>query len=357
VGYGPAGADHRARTRAHPRLQRARQSSRAETRTALLGTPGSIAERSNAQGTRFWVHRYSDAAGARREDYLGTIDDDATARRVSELRATIAATNATISRVRLLARAGYAVVDKKAFFTLASLHNNGLFHAGAFLVGSHAYGALLNGLGVRAVPYATEDDDIARREALALPAVPSFLEMLRATGVELVAVPDLDHHKPATSYQELGASHFRVDLLVPAKDDSYPIVPVPELKAHATGLPYLAYLLGASQMVPVLSAHGIVAIRVPTPERYAVHKLLVSQIRGSANAKVDKDLHQAATLIHALADRLPGAVQDALSALPASAHRPVRRGVKALRSHLPKTAEAAWESLEDADPTGLRRPS
>ena len=245
-------------------------------------------------------------------------------------------------------RAGYAVADKKAFFTLASLHNYGVFRAGAFLVGSHAYGALLNALGVRAVPYATDDVDIARREALALPEVPSFLEMLRATGVELIAVPELDRRAPSSSFKERGASHFRVDLLVPAKGRDYAVIPVPELKAHATGLPYLAYLLGASQIVPILSTHGIVATRVPTPERYALHKILVSQLRGSAHPKVDKDLHQAAVLIDALAERAPGAMEDAIAASPTAARRTLTRGIKALRAHLPRTAEAAWESLQTA---------
>lgn len=59
----------------------------------------------------------------------------------------------------------------------------------------------------------------------------------------------------------------------------YPTTPVPELKAHAKGLPYLAYLLGASQEIPVLSTHGVVMVRVPVPERYALHKLIDSRLR------------------------------------------------------------------------------
>ena len=57
---------------------------------------------------------------------------------------------------------------------LASLHNHGLFRVGALLIGSHAFGVLLNVLGVKAVPYATEDVDIARREQLATPGYPHF---------------------------------------------------------------------------------------------------------------------------------------------------------------------------------------
>jgi hypothetical protein len=141
----------------------------------LLGTPGTLAKRTNETGTHFWVHRYSDALNRRQEMYLGKVGDPEIERRISSMREMIATANATIARVRLLARAGFATIDRKAYFTLASLHNRGLFRAGALLVGSHAYDALLNAVGVRATPYATEDVDIARREALALPGVPGFL--------------------------------------------------------------------------------------------------------------------------------------------------------------------------------------
>jgi len=321
------------------------ESSVSTLREAFLGTPGSLDERTNENGTRFWVRRYSDAVGRRLEAYLGKVDDPDTLAKVSDLRAQIEGANAVISQVRLLARAGFVTVDRKAYGTLASLHNHGLFRAGALVIGSHAYGALLNALGVKAVAYSTEDVDIARREALALPGVPPFIEMLRATGIKFFKVPQLDCRMPSTSFAEPGGSRLRVDLLVPSSNYTYPTIPVPELQAHAKGLPYLAYLLGASQEVPILSPHGAVMVRVPVPERYAIHKLIVSQLRAKTSAKPEKDLRQAATLIEALVERFPGAIEDALAAVPKSAARYIKRGVAALERHLPEGAEAAWEAL------------
>jgi hypothetical protein len=321
------------------------ESTAAEQREAFLGTPGTVTQRINENGTQFWVHRYSDAVGTRHETYVGKADDPTVASQVELLRSRIEAANATIARVRLLARGGFATVDRKAYYTLASLHNHGLFRAGALLIGSHAYGALLNALGVRAVPYSTEDVDIAGREALALSGIPAFLEMLRATGIEFFEIPQLDRGNPPTSFAERGGSRLRVDLLVPSSNADYPIIPVPELRAHATGLPYLAYLLGASQEVPILSSHGVVLLRVPLPERYAVHKLIVSQLRAKTTGKPEKDLRQAATLFEVVAERFPGAVEEALTAVPKSAVRYVTRAVKAIQSHLPTSAEAAWEAL------------
>jgi hypothetical protein len=311
----------------------------------FLGSPGTLAERTNENETRFWAHRYSDGVGRRVEVYLGKVGDPEVVMQVDALRARIESANAVIGQVRILARSGFATVDRKTYSTLASLHNHGLFRAGALLIGSHAYGALLNALGVKAVAYSTEDVDIARSATLALSDVPSFIEMLRATGIEFFEVPQLDCRAPSVSFAERGGSRLRVDLLVPTRGDDYPTIPVPELKAHARGLPYLAYLLGASQEVPILSPHGAVMVRVPVPERYAVHKLIVSQQRAKTSSKPEKDLRQAATLIEALVDRFPGALEDALSAVPKSAARQVKQATVALKRHLPATATLAWESL------------
>src|SRR5579863_1520789 len=256
---------------------------------AFLGTPGNLTLRKNESGTEFWVHRYSNAIGERQEVYLGTDEDPSAKARLESLRQRIEEANSTISRVRVLARAGFATVDRKTYSTLASLHNHGLFRAGAVLIGSHAFGALLNALGVKAVPYATEDVDIARPEALVVPEIPAFIDMLRNTGIEFFEVPALNRRQHATSYKEGGASRLRVDLLVPSPGEGYPTIPVPELKAHAKGLPYLRYLLADSQEVPVLSPHGVVLVRVPVPERYAIHKLIVSQLRSKSSSKPGKD--------------------------------------------------------------------
>jgi hypothetical protein len=142
-----------------------------------------------------------------------------------------------------------------------------------------------------------------------------------------------------------GGSRLKVDLLVPSPDETYPTIRVPELNAYAQGLPYLKYVLSNSQEAPILSPHGVVMVRVPVPERYAIHKLMVSQLRGTASSKAAKDLRQAATLLEAVVERFPGAIEDALSAVPKSAGRYLRRAIPALKRHLPASAEAVWDAL------------
>jgi hypothetical protein len=45
-------------------------------------------------------------------------------------------------------------------------------------------------------------------------------------------------------------------------------------------------------------------------------------------------------------ERFPGAIEEALSAVPKSAERYLRRAMLALKRHLPASAEGAWDALQ-----------
>ncbi|MCO4876585.1 nucleotidyltransferase domain-containing protein [Paraburkholderia caribensis] len=136
-------------------------------------------------------------------------------------------------------------------------------------------------------------------------AAGGLLDILQQTGIRFVEMPGLDRSAAATSFKEAGASRFYVDLLVPSSDENFTIRPVPELKAHATVLPYLTYSLGTSQNGVLLSRHGAAPVRVPDANRFAVHKLLVSQLRTNDSTKSLKDLKQAAVVIGFLGEHHP----------------------------------------------------
>jgi hypothetical protein len=308
-------------------------------REVFVGTAGLVIKRTNAAGFTFYAHQFYDGEGKQRERYVAgpvgspEADDAATA-----LRSRIEELKALVPSLRMLGREGYNLVDAKTYATLASLHNHDVFTAGGMLIGSHAYGVLLNRLGIRAAPYATEDIDIARREALAFDKLPEhgFLQMLTDSGIEFFEVPELDRKKPPTSFKQRGRSRFHVDLLVPSKDESFPVVAVPELKAHATGLPYLSYLLAESQIAMLMAREGCCAVRVPLPERFAVHKLVISRLRTGRDAKAGKDLLQASVLSAALAESHPGAIESAVAVLP-----------KRARKHLAVAVEVARKVIKD----------
>ncbi len=317
-------------------------------RQAFEGTAGTVIERTNAGGFRFYAHQSYDGDRRKREAYLaGPVGDAKADAAAEELRGRIREMKDLVPSLRLLGREGFSLVDARVYATLASLHNHGVFAAGGMLVGSHAYGVLLNRLGVRAVPYMTEDIDVARGAALQFETPPeeSFLDMLQDSGVEFVAVPSLDRKKPSTSFKQRGRSPFHVDLLAPSGNETFAVVAVPELKAHATGLPHLDFLLAESQTAMLMAREGCCTVRVPLPERFAVHKLIVSRLRAGREAKSERDVAQACVLAAALADGHPGAIESAAAAVPRQARKPFKQGLESARRWLEKDYPRAWEEL------------
>lgn len=324
------------------------ESAAAQQVEAFLGTAGSVIKRTNAAGFAFYAHQFYDAGGKQRERYLaGPVGDPHAEAAAAALRTRILETKVLVPTLRMLGREGFSLVDSATYATVAALHNHGVFTAGGMMIGSHAYGVILNRMGIKSKPYATEDIDLARREKLTFeqPLDRGLLEILRETGIDFVEVPQLRRKAPSTSFKKAGRSQFRLDLLVPSPDDTYPIVPVPELRAHATGLPALKYLLAESQTGALLSREGCCAVRVPLPERFAVHKLIVSKLRTGRQAKSDKDVEQASVLCAALAALHPGAIEEAVAAVPKRATKTFKAALETVRPILETAAPRAWEEL------------
>ena len=317
----------------------------------FAGSAGSISVRKNQAGSEYYVRRHYDGSGRQKETYIGLVgeaDDNAIS-----LREQIKEVKDIQKEVRLLMREGFQSADAPSYATLASLHLHGVFAAGATLVGSHAFGIILNQMGVQADAYATEDIDVARREALAFETLPAkaFIDMLRDSGIHFVEVPQLDVRLPSTSFKQQGKSRFHVDLLVPSSNNEIGLAPVPELQAHATTLPYLAFILGQTQLSTLIASEGVCPVRVPVAERFAIHKMLVSQLRTNREAKSDKDLYQAAVLVAALGDLYPGAIEAAVGDAPVSARRYLQKALPLVMAHLEEHPRAA-EELEGAVQAG-----
>jgi hypothetical protein len=89
-------------------------------------------------------------------------------------------------------------------------------------------------------------------------------------------------------------------------------VMVEELGCGAAALGFQEYL--AEETINVVALHGPgVNVRVPTPTRFAIHKLLVAQERNRTElAQKQKDLRQAKELIQVLVQADENAFQDDL---------------------------------------------
>lgn len=299
----------------------------ATQRRVLAGTPGMLKERVR-KDTRYWVREYIRVDGRKTDEHLGTTATVGE-KRVRELRTEIELAKALASGSSTLRLLGYQRAERNAAAVLGALFNRGLFNAGLTLVGSHAYGVLLNELGIVAAGYRTRDIDLARaqRLELALPARLDLQQVLDESGLPFHPIPGMPSHRPSASYKLPGSQALAVDLLVSGRSAG-DIVQVRELGAHAQTVPFLEFLIEEPIDAILLSPNQVVPLRVPAPERFVLHKLYSSQSRRDTRDKVRKDLEQAAVLAAAVEEETPGRLRDVYRAFPAKGRSVLARALR-----------------------------
>jgi hypothetical protein len=277
---------------------------------------------------RYW-YLYISVGSTRREHYLGEettelldlIDDEKTLWESNsddrELRQRL---------VNMLIGGGMIAVGRDEGKVISLLERNGVFLAGAVLVGTTAFRAYANMLGVSwASDTGTQDVDVAadNRYSLALPRPRSQINLSQAildSGMGFFEVPALNRKQPSTSFKIRGRD-FIVDVLAPMKGrETTRPVHLTNFGTYASPLRDLEYLLQDIQPTVLLYEHGIM-INVPAPGRFAIHKCAISQKRSAAlAAKSSKDLSQAEQLFQVLLENRP--LDIALAYGAAKAHGP-----------------------------------
>ncbi len=196
---------------------------------------------------------------------------------------------------------------------VAVLARSGVFTLRSVLVGTVAYQVYPAMLGIR-LPGAllqTSDVDVAQFTSVSIATgdeTPPMILVLRSADKTFREIPNTTGHGSATSYGARGG--VRVDFVTPNEgpETDAPRM-LPSLNTNAQPLRFLDFLIRDPAPAVLLHASGIY-VHVPAPERYAVHKLILSLYRPAAIAKRDKDLRQAERLIEALAERRPGELKD-----------------------------------------------
>ena len=328
---------------AHAKYQDVKQLARSQGRI-LSGTPGTLKQRTRA-GNRYWVREYIRVDGKKTDAYVGPVSStqDATVGRLKNEIDLARALAAGSAQLRLF---GYQRIDRKPAAVIEVLANRSLFRAGLVLVGSHAYGALLNELGIGAPGYKTHDIDLARAQplSLALPAGSNLRSLLGETGLSFVPVPGMPSHRHSASLKLPGADSLAVDLLVPG-NKAGEVIAVKELGAYAQAIPLLDFLIEEPLDAVVLSPNQVIPLLVPAAERFALHKFFSSQSRRAGDRdKVRKDLEQAAAITAAIEEDTPGSLQDAFRGMPRAGKPAVKRGFLAA-SRLLEAHQQAKETL------------
>ncbi|MPZ46203.1 MAG: hypothetical protein GEV05_23025 [Betaproteobacteria bacterium] len=313
----------------HTAYAQAKEIALAQAAVPLL-TAGSLQTEERSGGKFVYRYRY-DASGRRINEYLGAATDPQTAVKAERAREEIAEQAAIAEHSRRLRKIGFYSADNSTLVTVASLFNAGVFGGGGVLVGTHAYGAILNELGVLASPFPmTEDVDVASGRSIELAALPQggLLALLRQTGLPFHEVPALERGGPATSFKVRGRN-LKVDLLVPARGKPYVPVLVPELDAHAIALPYLQYLLRSTISSVLIGRDRIVPVTVPHPGWFCLHKLALYALRtGAENPKREKDVYQGAALAMALAHKQDFLLIEAIESMDSKLKAAIRPGVE-----------------------------
>lgn len=285
---------------------------------ALEGAPFRVTR----AGRNYWyANRRSAAGAAPRQRYLGPDTEDVR-NRIATMRANVL-DDAEFRRiaqglVAQLRSGGLPTLRREPGSLLRALSRSGVFRLGGTLVGTHALQQYEIELGVRLFSdrdrnwaIETKDVDIASFEKLSMviedKAEPDLNDVL--TGLGFRPANSLEPRTP-TSWT-LPGGVYAIDFLTPSFAETEGPVKLAALNVWAHSLHFLDFLIKEPIPSVLLYMEGLL-VQIPRPERYAVHKLIVSQ-RRSVKTKVNKDVAQARALIHALSELRPYELRVALA--------------------------------------------
>jgi hypothetical protein len=278
------------------------------------------------------------ADGVNRQVYLGPLDERTKGvverfnRTKQEAAGQLAEIDAT---ARMLRGSGLPRLDPVEWRVLSALAADGIFRVGGVLVGTVGYRCIAGLLGAR-LPSAsavTADVDIAG-DTMPIAVTSQIVRPQTALDRLEMGFSPMVGTDPALHGARFMSRHgeFKVEFLTPlvGRDLGKKTV-IRQFGVPAIPLRFLDYLIERSQPALALGRRPML-VRVPSPARYAVHKLIVSRERRSP-LKSQKDLEQSFDLQRALAlldpERLEEAFRDARKRGPGWAQR-VDAGMKAM---------------------------
>lgn len=268
-------------------------------------------------GRRYWYDRYRIGTETH-ERYLGE-DTPELARRIDRHRALSEERRLRLRErarlVRLLRSERYLGLDGASGSLIAALARTGVFRLGGVLVGTVAFRLYEGELGLRLSLdelAMTNDIDVASFEKLSLAigdtVTPTIGEALAE--LDFTPAPSLQNDKVWRWKQSPGET--LVEFLTPSFDDEEALRELPALGVSAQSLHFLNYLIAEPLYAAAIYREGLL-VRIPRPERFAIHKLIVADRRldGPDSAKARKDLMQAELLVTVLAEDRPSDLQEA----------------------------------------------
>jgi hypothetical protein len=260
------------------------------------------------RGRRYWYFQVTQEDGTRKQRYVGPETPELLERIKShkEARSEQRDRHALVST--LVRSARLRPPEAPIGQIVEALAEAGVFRLRGVLVGTVAYQIYSAMLGIRLSLEGgrTSDVDIAQFRHVSVAVeerVPTILDMLRKVDASFRAVPHMRDQRSVTSY--VAKTGIRVDFLTPNRGpDTDAPAPLPALGTDAQQLRFLDFLIRDPEPAVLLYGEGIYVL-VPSPERYAVHKLIVARRRNLGVGKINKDLEQSEALLDALVQKRP----------------------------------------------------
>ncbi|MFC3108616.1 GSU2403 family nucleotidyltransferase fold protein [Undibacterium arcticum] len=290
-----------------------------EMTNALAGLKGSF-QKLERKGKSYWYFAYRDTDQRTRMAYVGP--DEARVQALVAKFAEIRQDKPLAPAARSAIALGCTPVAPKHFRIIKRLAEYGFFRAGGILIGTHAFLAIGNMLGVRWLAgAATLDVDFAhagRNVSVALPASIKLDVLGALESLEMGLLPITQFNGSAgAQYRNPKDQELRIDFVTSMTRDNKTVV-LPDLNLALEPLKFMEFSLEQTTQGCVFGNAGSCAVNLPAPERFAVHKLIVYGERPvSERVKSKKDLLQAASLAsyfseNGQADVFNAAWQDAL---------------------------------------------
>lgn len=272
----------------------------------------------NIKGITYWYYQ-TKSGGETKQKYIGR-ESESLRKEIERAKAQSASLKAILSeRQRLVAMLGVggATLEKgRPVKILASMADAGLFSSGGVLVGSFAYACYGNMLGVML------NDELSRTSDMDFSVERKMEIGIKRAMLDEIRMADPSFKSPAQSYPSMPAfdlvapDGFKVEFLTTKEHaaDREPIM-IERFMLHAQPLEFMDYLIENTQRAVLLSGAGVPVV-IPSPGRFALHKLAVSQLRPiSFQAKITKDIAQAGSIIEILLEDNPGELLLAVDAL------------------------------------------
>jgi hypothetical protein len=325
----------------------------AEVEAMAEGTLSGTFTSKKIRGNTYWYLQRSEGSKLR-QIYLGPESPELKKWMENAAQATEISKTDHKARKRLgkmLVSGGASSEPAATLKVLRMLSESRVFHLGGVLIGTLAFRTYANVFGVRFRQAAlqTQDVDIAHDRAIgvALARDTSSVqleEIIEKSGLNLHPVPPLDRKQPSTSFKVRGRD-LRVDFLTPMTGrDSSNAVLLPAFGLSAKPLRFLGYLI-KDHIPAVVMGTDVVLVNIPSPARFAMHKLWTSTKRPTAfQAKAAKDRIQAEQLIEVLIEDRPDDLREAWDALTQKARAAVRSAMKSFEAETHHSVSEIVES-------------